>query len=105
MFVSGIAEGGNTGVGIREKSARTPTSRGAGCETHKSGSVGAGGGQPPLATRRAPGMGVEIGGESPLGTLAEGTPSRRGKGASEQDVSTRVHLEGDGAARWRPVEA
>ena len=44
MPASGIAEGGNTGVGIRELSARTPTSRRAGCETHKSGSVGAGGG-------------------------------------------------------------
>ena len=32
-------------------STRTPASRRAGCETHKSGSVGAGGGQPPLATR------------------------------------------------------
>src|ERR1700753_2343578 len=30
---------------------RTPAPRRAGCEAHKSGSVRAGGGQPPLATR------------------------------------------------------
>lgn len=29
-------------------------------------------------------MGVETGGESPLGTLTEGTSSRRGKGAFEE---------------------
>jgi hypothetical protein len=29
-------------------------------------------------------MGAEIGGESPLGALTEGTPSRRGKGAFEE---------------------
>lgn len=32
------------------------SSRRAGCEQRMSGSVGAGGGRPPLATRRAPGM-------------------------------------------------
>jgi hypothetical protein len=52
VFAVGIAAGVNTGVGIRELSARTPTSRGAGCETHKSGSVGTGGEQSPLVTRQ-----------------------------------------------------
>jgi hypothetical protein len=53
----------------------------------------------------APGMGTETGGESPLGALMEGTPSRSGKGAFDKGVNTEVFLEGEGAARWRPVEA
>ena len=50
-----IAAGGNTGTGIRPN-RRTRVPRRAGCENHKSGSVRAGGGQPPLATR--PGVGI-----------------------------------------------
>ena len=46
-----------------------------------------------------------IGGESPLGTPMEGTRHRRGKGAFDKGVNTEVFLVGEGAVRWRLVEA
>ena len=49
---TGIAAGAQALAPAYRASAPTPVSRRAGCEIHKSGSVGAGGGQPPLATRR-----------------------------------------------------
>ena len=73
--------GGNSGAGIRGK-PRTPASRRAGCETHKSGSVRAGGGQPPPATR-------------PSGELRK--PASRGA-ENEQERPPQVHSQASVAA-------
>jgi len=51
-FCAGIVEGGNTGAELPGLVPGTSASRRAGCEAHKSGSVGAGAAQAALATRQ-----------------------------------------------------